>query len=116
MQHVTFAETWSEHRALKNQAVRKMKLFFPVAAWISGLLLAGSDGPMMPYLNGAGALLFLGASIWLGKILPGLDKTLDKKPSCGRRVPRVIASRRRKSSRPASEPVYPGYARQFGVI
>lgn len=39
--------------------------------WVVGLLVAGSDGPYMPWLNLAGTLVFLGASLWLGKILPG---------------------------------------------
>lgn len=38
-------------------------------AWIAGLLIAGSDSPYMPWLNGIGLLLFLGASILLGKLL-----------------------------------------------
>ena len=34
--------------------------------WCSGLLLAGSEGPLMPYLNAFGVLLFAGATLWLG--------------------------------------------------
>ena len=112
MQHIAFAETWSEHRALKTQAIRKMKLFIPVLTWIAGLLLAGSDGPMMPYLNGAGALLFLGASIWLGNILSGLDK----KAPCGRKTGMSTASQRSKQAASVSKRIYPRYARQLGVI
>ena len=35
--------------------------------WVTGLLIAGSDSPYMPWLNGIGLILFLGASILLGK-------------------------------------------------
>ncbi|WP_299979289.1 hypothetical protein [Desulfobacula sp.] len=38
-------------------------------AWIAGLLIAGSDSPYMPWLNGIGLLLFFGAGIILGKLL-----------------------------------------------
>jgi hypothetical protein len=48
-------------------------LLLPVMIWIIGLLLAGSEGALMPYLNIAGAVVFFGASVWLGKILPGLE-------------------------------------------
>ncbi len=37
-------------------------------AWVAGLLIAGSDSPYMPWLNGIGLILFLGASILLGKL------------------------------------------------
>nr|WP_319393535.1 hypothetical protein [uncultured Desulfobacter sp.] len=49
----------------------------PVMIWIIGLLLAGSEGSLMPYLNIAGAVVFFGASVWLGKILPGLEPDAD---------------------------------------
>jgi hypothetical protein len=45
----------------------------PVTIWIIGLLLAGSEGALMPFLNIAGAVVFFGASVWLGKILPCLE-------------------------------------------
>lgn len=38
-------------------------------AWIAGLLLAGSDSPYMPVLNGIGLIVFFCASIFLGKLL-----------------------------------------------
>lgn len=41
--------------------------------WVAGLLIAGSDSPYMPWLNGAGAIVFSGASLALGKLLPRLD-------------------------------------------
>lgn len=45
----------------------------PVMIWITGLILAGSEGELMPFLNIAGAVIFFGASVWLGKILPSLE-------------------------------------------
>jgi hypothetical protein len=38
-------------------------------AWIAGILIAGSDSPYMPWLNGLGLVLFLGASVLLEKLL-----------------------------------------------
>jgi len=38
--------------------------------WVAGLLIAGSDSPYMPWLNGIGAVVFSGASLVLGKLLP----------------------------------------------
>ena len=38
-------------------------------AWVAGLLVAGSDSPCMPWLNGIGLIVFLGASILLGRCL-----------------------------------------------
>lgn len=37
--------------------------------WAAGLLIAGSDSPYMPWLNGIGLIIFFGASILLGKRL-----------------------------------------------
>ena len=44
-------------------------------AWITGLLIAGSDSPYMPWLNGMGLLLFFGAGIILGKLLKSSHST-----------------------------------------
>ena len=61
------------------------------SAWVAGLLLAGSDGPLMPWINIAGLTLFLAASLLLSRQLrsnTGVKKGLtipkpDKKPgSC----------------------------------
>jgi hypothetical protein len=41
--------------------------------WVLGLLAAGSDSLYMPWLNIAGAIVFLLASIWLGRSLPKLE-------------------------------------------
>ena len=43
--------------------------------WVAGLLLAGSDSPAMPWLNLAGTLVFIGASIWLGRVLPRVESS-----------------------------------------
>ena len=42
------------------------------AAWVTGLLIAGSDSPYMPWFNGIGLLLFFSASILIGKLLKSL--------------------------------------------
>ena len=36
-------------------------------AWVAGLLIAGSDSPYMPWLNGIGLIIFFSASVLLGK-------------------------------------------------
>ena len=41
--------------------------------WVFGLLAAGSDSTYMPWLNVAGAIIFLLASLWLGRTLPRLE-------------------------------------------
>lgn len=41
--------------------------------WVFGLLTAGSDSIYMPWLNVAGAIVFLLASLWLGRALPRLE-------------------------------------------
>ncbi len=41
--------------------------------WVFGLLAAGSDSMYMPWLNVAGAIIFLLASLWLGRALPMLE-------------------------------------------
>lgn len=35
--------------------------------WIAGLLVAGSDSQYMPWVNGAGLILFTGASLIMGR-------------------------------------------------
>jgi hypothetical protein len=42
--------------------------------WVFGLLAAGSDSIYMPWLNAVGAIIFLGTSLWLGRVLPRLEK------------------------------------------
>ena len=48
--------------------------------WILGLLIAGSESPYMPVVNLLGVLVFLGASLILGKILPELESMARKEP------------------------------------
>ena len=43
--------------------------------WVLGLLTAGSDSMYMPWLNAAGAIVFLLASLWLGRLLPRLESS-----------------------------------------
>jgi hypothetical protein len=61
-------------RSLKMQQIKKTiyeKSCIGIVgtAWISGLLIAGSDSLYMPWFNGMGLVLFFGASILLGKLL-----------------------------------------------
>lgn len=35
--------------------------------WVAGLLVAGSDSHYMPWVNGAGLILFTGASLIMGR-------------------------------------------------
>ena len=47
------------------------KIYIGVAgtAWVTGLLIAGSDSSYMPWFNGIGLMLFFGASVLLGKLV-----------------------------------------------
>lgn len=53
----------------RNQKTIVEKCFIGVTgtAWVAGLLIAGSDSPYMPWLNGIGLIVFFCASILLGK-------------------------------------------------
>lgn len=42
--------------------------------WVAGLIIAGSDNAYMPWVNGVGLFLFLGASIFMGKYLKASSK------------------------------------------
>lgn len=44
-----------------------MRLAIAAILWVAGLLIAGSDSPYMPWANVLGLVLFLCASIVLGK-------------------------------------------------
>ncbi len=57
----------------ENLCVNRIKITILVLVWGAGLLFAGSDGPLMPYLNIIGGALFFGASVLLGRLLPHLD-------------------------------------------
>ncbi len=61
------------NKKTKRPVEKRICVILPVIIWIAGLLLAGSEGPLMPYLNVAGAVVFFGASVWLGRILPCLE-------------------------------------------
>ncbi|MCP4023135.1 MAG: hypothetical protein GY729_14935, partial [Desulfobacteraceae bacterium] len=37
--------------------------------WVAGLLIAGSDSPYMPWLNGLGILIFFGAGLLMKKYM-----------------------------------------------
>jgi len=85
-----------------------IKILFPALTWVCGLLLAGSDGPWMPYINGAGGLMFFGGSIWLGRVLPGLENT--------GKIPDVSPRARSLKTKTVSRPAQPGYARELGLV
>lgn len=59
--------------ASENLGEHKIKIMGLALVWVAGLVLAGSDGPLMPYLNIAGATVFFMTSIWLARCLPCLD-------------------------------------------
>jgi hypothetical protein len=54
---------------------RKCMIGITGISWITGLLIAGSDSPYMPYLNIIGLIVFWGASILLGKLLAPLNSS-----------------------------------------
>ncbi|NDY71180.1 hypothetical protein [Desulfobacter hydrogenophilus] len=62
-------------KKIKRPVKKKINVILPlpVMIWITGLVLAGSEGVLMPYLDIAGAVVFFGASVWLGRILPCLE-------------------------------------------
>ncbi len=106
---------------------RKFLVIITALAWAGGLLLAGSDGPMMPYLNGVGVIIFLCASLVLGRILPGLET--KETMTMGRPLPKMSkpAARPRPAMRPgrrrtAAVPnsfaggIHARYARELGVV
>ncbi len=45
--------------------------------WVAGLLIAGSDSPYMPWINGTGLILFFCASILFGKVLQSIESEND---------------------------------------
>lgn len=47
--------------------------------WVAGLILAGSDSDFMPWLNGAGLLIFWISSMMMSKPLMCLNSTLSRK-------------------------------------
>ncbi|MBU0970557.1 MAG: hypothetical protein KKC20_07910 [Proteobacteria bacterium] len=65
--------------------------------WVLGLLVAGSESLYMPWLNTAGAVVFLGASLWLGRILPRLGETvaISPSPAASRKKVRISATEKK---------------------
>ncbi len=51
--------------------------------WVSGLLMAGSDNPYMPWANGFGLLLFLLASLLLSRKLGSTNRSINKSTNSG---------------------------------
>ena len=53
----------------QNQKKIHKKLFICISgsAWVAGLLIAGSDNPYMPWVNGLGLFLFVFASALIGR-------------------------------------------------
>ncbi len=106
MQHPIYSKGISVNYTPVKSSLNKVKLILPVLIWVAGLLLAGSDGPLMPYLNVTGAILFLCASIWLGRVLPALGEGETIKSKSIRRVKTVPKIVRRKPVSGSLSPLY----------
>ncbi|WDP88396.1 MAG: hypothetical protein HUN04_00990 [Desulfobacter sp.] len=99
--------------AAANSKIKKIQLLIPALVWVAGLLLAGSDGPWMPYANCAGGLAFLAATIWLGRLLPGLDPKAQEE----RETNKVKASKVKASLCRSGACIVKGrFARDLGVV
>ncbi len=63
----------------KNQNLKYKKCLTGAAGilWVAGLLIAGSDSPYMPWVNGIGLILFFCASIMLGKVFQSIESGDD---------------------------------------
>lgn len=59
---------------IKNRTGNVKSGFFGII-WIIGLLIAGSDSPYMPWVNGAGLFLFLAAGLLLSRSLSQAPST-----------------------------------------
>lgn len=99
----------------------RLKIGTAALVWTAGLLLAGSDGPLMPYLNGGGVLLFAMASLWLGVALPRLEKdpaVLGPKPVPPQtaRVRPPVSPDRTGILPGRTSAVRPRFARELGVV
>ncbi len=64
-----FKQTGQDNLVFGKSIYTKLKIGFVSIFWMAGLLLAGSDSSLMPWVNGLGLLLFLLASLFLGKLL-----------------------------------------------
>ncbi len=60
---------------MKKQNVKYKKCLTGIVGilWVAGLLIAGSDSPYMPWINGIGLILFFCASIMLGKLFQSIE-------------------------------------------
>lgn len=109
-----------ERQALKNRVVVGLMAM----VWVTGLILAGSDGPLMPYLNIWGGFQFFAASCLLGRFLPRLDShsrtgihgsqglSLGVLPPCRPSVkPRRISQKAQRA-----RGLQPRYARELGIV
>jgi hypothetical protein len=59
---------------IKTTTAGKIKTAAAGCLWMAGLLIAGSDSPYMPWLNGLGILMFSGISLVSGQWLSRLDR------------------------------------------
>lgn len=55
----------------------KFYIAITVTIWVAGLLIAGSENDFMPWINGAGLVLFLISSVLLGKFLRQLEPDVN---------------------------------------
>jgi len=82
--------------------------------WVLGLLAAGSDSVYMPWLNVVGAIVFLLASLWLGRVLPTLEaeNTLASSPvSVGKPgIPKPLVIKKQNST------LNTGYAGRWSTV
>jgi hypothetical protein len=103
----------------------KLKTGGFILIWVTGLILAGSDGPLMPYVNVFGAIVFAGACLGLCRQArqPGPDKSKDgirQKRCLGLPgYPQALGQNRGAicaANHLESLPNRPRYARELGVV
>ncbi len=110
-----------------SPVLTKLKTCSSILIWVTGLILAGSDGPMMPYLNMLGVILFAGSCLVLGRLPnesgPKSSRLQDgskKERALGRPAQSQAYCRnrmRQATSRPMDGlAIRPQYARDLGVI
>ena len=83
------------NKKIKCAEKKKRCVALPVMIWIAGLVLAGSEGALMPYLNIAGAVVFFGASVWLGRILPCLEPDIKVEKNSREKVQNSVPAQAR---------------------
>lgn len=117
MQLTTDAETKS--------VGQKLKTITGILAWAAGLLLAGSDGPLMPFLNLGGVALFACASLWLaGQARKAGDRPAVPAAMAAGATPPAGQKRSRPRTGAGTVPVWarecggirPRYARELGAV